>query len=86
MAAKEVDMPGMNGQGPMNQGPRTGRGAGMCQRPGQGMGRGAGMGRGRSGGAGLGRRCRGGQGMGFGGGGRNGIQDRAGTQREENER
>ncbi len=48
-------MPGMDGSGPLGQGPRTGRGLGPC---GQGRACGLGLGRGRGGrGLGLGRRA-----------------------------
>jgi len=47
-------MPGLDGTGPRNQGPMTGRGFGNCQENNkqEGFGRGMGMGRGR----GFGRR------------------------------
>ncbi len=49
-------MPGMNGTGPMGQGPRTGRGLGPCNRMGMGMGMGFGFRRfGNNCGRGLGR-------------------------------
>ena len=58
-------MPGMNQRGPMNQGPMTGRGQGVCTGNAMangagfgGRGRGCGMGRGQ----GMGRRCFGGNG------------------------
>jgi hypothetical protein len=70
-------MPGMNGTGPMGQGPLTGRGMGFCnpKNPavredgqgygfGRGMGMGQGLGRGPAGG--LGRGARRGLGRGFG--------------------
>ncbi|MCG8567456.1 MAG: DUF5320 domain-containing protein [Desulfobacterales bacterium] len=55
-------MPGMNQQGPMNQGPMTGRGQGMCN----GNSMGSGMGRRGGRGCGQGRRCGNGNGMGRG--------------------
>ncbi len=61
-------MAGLNQKGPMNEGPMTGRGRGLCRanndRPGcferGGVGPGAGIGRGmgRCGGQGMGRRMR----------------------------
>lgn len=57
-------MPGLNGTGPMGQGPATGRGFGYCVNEypvfagrggGRGMGRGRGMGFGRGFGGGFGR-------------------------------
>lgn len=58
-------MPGMDGSGPLGQGPMTGGGFGRCG-GGQGMGRGRGMG----GGGGKGRGGGGGRGFGFAGAGR----------------
>lgn len=58
-------MPGMNGTGPMSQGPMTGRGMGLCNTS-SSIARGSAQGYGR--GIGLGQGCRRGFARGFRGG------------------